>query len=211
LVNGQSHLSLRKAIFFLANEVPTQGLPKILADVRDYDEDVKTGVPTIPVLLKSSLKTWMVLTAVQGAVMIAFLHNTFIVGNCCFTIALAWILGKDAPKVYFRLSLHSQSILIVMYAVMSIFSRAPLYILGLEVSWKMYVNIRCYVRCTIQICKSLQSHHMTIRSSKSRYQFTGLRGLKQRPVGNTGRLPRLSFPRSLLEHVLESRPKAARG
>jgi 1,4-dihydroxy-2-naphthoate octaprenyltransferase len=91
-----------------------------LADVRDYDEDVKTGVPTIPVLLKSPLNTRTVLTAVQGAVMIAFLHNPFVVGNCCFTIALAVILGKDSPKVYFRLSLHSQSIFIVMYAVMSV-------------------------------------------------------------------------------------------
>jgi hypothetical protein len=92
----------------------------ILTDVRDYDEDKKTGIPTIPVLLESPLKTRMVLTAVQAAVMMAFLHNPFIVGNCCFTIALAWILGKDSPKVYFRLSLHSQSIFIIMYAVMSV-------------------------------------------------------------------------------------------
>ncbi|KAG1849706.1 hypothetical protein DFJ58DRAFT_662296 [Suillus subalutaceus] len=90
----------------------------ILADVRDYDEDKKVGVPTIPVLLESPLKTRIVLTVVQAAVMMAFLHNPFIVGNCCFTIALAWILGKDSPKVYFRLSLHSQSIFIIMYAIM---------------------------------------------------------------------------------------------
>jgi hypothetical protein len=92
----------------------------ILTDVRDYDEDVKTGVPTIPVLLKSPFKTRMFLTAVQGAVMMAFLNNPFIVGNCCFTIALAWILGKDSPKIFFRLSLHSQSIFIIMYAAMSV-------------------------------------------------------------------------------------------
>jgi len=74
----------------------------------------------------------MVLTAVQGAVMIAFLHNPFIVGNCCFTIALAWILGKDAPKVYFRLSLHSQSIFIVMYAVRSIFFQSTAVHIGIR-------------------------------------------------------------------------------
>ncbi|KAG2116236.1 hypothetical protein BD769DRAFT_1486788 [Suillus cothurnatus] len=90
----------------------------IMTDVRDYDEDRKTGVPTIPVLLESPLKTRIVLTVVQAAVMMAFLHNPFIVGSSCFAIALVWILGKDSPKVYFRLSLHSQSIFIVIYAVM---------------------------------------------------------------------------------------------
>ncbi|KAG1814323.1 uncharacterized protein BJ212DRAFT_1482067 [Suillus subaureus] len=89
----------------------------IMADVRDYDEDKKTGVPTIPILLGSPLKTRVVLTAVQ-AVMMAFLHNPFIVGSSCFAIALVWILGKDSPKAYFRFSLHSQSIFIIMYAIM---------------------------------------------------------------------------------------------
>ncbi|KAG1855972.1 hypothetical protein F4604DRAFT_1590582 [Suillus subluteus] len=90
----------------------------IMADVRDYDEDKKTGVPTIPILLESPLKTRIVLTIVQAVVMMAFLHNPFIVGSSCFAIALVWILGKDSPKAYFRFSLHSQSIFIIMYAVM---------------------------------------------------------------------------------------------
>lgn len=93
----------------------------IMTDVRDYDEDVKTGVPTIPVLLGSALKTRMVLSVVQAAVMMAFLRNPFIVGSSSFAIALVWILGKDSPKVYFRLSLHSQTIFIVLYAVMLAF------------------------------------------------------------------------------------------
>lgn len=90
----------------------------IMTDVRDFDEDEKTGVPTIPVLLESPLKTRVVLTIVQAAVMVAFLRNPFIVASSCFAIALVWILGKDSPKVYFRLSLHSQTIFIVIYAVM---------------------------------------------------------------------------------------------
>ncbi|KAG1836815.1 hypothetical protein DFJ58DRAFT_669321 [Suillus subalutaceus] len=90
----------------------------IMADVRDYHEDKKTGVPTIPILLESPLKTRIVLTVVQAVVMMAFLHNPFIVGSSCFAIALVWILGKDSPKAYFRFSLHSQSIFIIMYAVM---------------------------------------------------------------------------------------------
>lgn len=90
----------------------------IMTDVRDYDEDKKAGVPTIPVLLESPLKTRIVLTVVQAAIIMAFPCNPFIVGSSCFAIALVWILGKDSPKVYFRLSVHSQSIFIVIYAVM---------------------------------------------------------------------------------------------
>lgn len=90
----------------------------IMTDVRDYDEDEKAGVPTIPVLLESPLKTRIVLTVVQASVMMAFLHNPFIVGSSCFAIALVWILGKDSPKAYFRLSLHSQSMFIALYAFM---------------------------------------------------------------------------------------------
>ncbi|KAG0708027.1 hypothetical protein DFH29DRAFT_795916 [Suillus ampliporus] len=89
----------------------------IMTDVRDFDEDEKAGVPTIPVLLGSPLKTRIVLTVVQAATMMAFLGNPYILGSSCFAIALVWILGKDSPKVYFLLSVHSQSMFIVMYAV----------------------------------------------------------------------------------------------
>ncbi|KAG2116811.1 hypothetical protein DEU56DRAFT_839905 [Suillus clintonianus] len=89
----------------------------IMTDVRDFDEDEKAGVPTIPVLLGSPLKTRIVLTIVQAAVMMAFLGNPYILGSSCFAIALVWVLGKDSPKVYFLFSIHSQSMFIVMYAV----------------------------------------------------------------------------------------------
>ncbi|KAG2036215.1 hypothetical protein BDR03DRAFT_866546 [Suillus americanus] len=89
----------------------------VMADMRDIDEDKKTGIPTIPILLGSPL-TRIVLTVVQAVVMVAFLHNLFIVGSSCLAIALVWILGKDSPKAYFRLSLHSQSIFIILYAVL---------------------------------------------------------------------------------------------
>ncbi|KAG2130548.1 hypothetical protein BD769DRAFT_1355657 [Suillus cothurnatus] len=88
----------------------------ILVDVRDFYDDEKAGVPTIPVLLGSSFKTRIVLTVSQLAVMMAFLGNPYILGSACFAIALVWILGQDSPKVYFLLSIHSQSIFIIMYA-----------------------------------------------------------------------------------------------
>ncbi|KAG1893268.1 uncharacterized protein F5891DRAFT_47557 [Suillus fuscotomentosus] len=93
----------------------------IMSDVRDYEEDKQAGVPTIPVLLDSPLKTRMLLTVVHAAVLTAFRHNPFIVASSCFAIGLVWILGKDTPKPYFRLSLHSQTIFIVTYAVLLAF------------------------------------------------------------------------------------------
>jgi 4-hydroxybenzoate polyprenyltransferase len=120
LVDSQSYLLLRKTLFL--SELLTQGHPKIMTDVRDYNDDIQTGIPTIPVLLASPLKVRLILTVVQAAVMVAFLHNPFIVASSCFAIALVWILGKDSPKVYFRFGLHSQSIFIVIYAAMSALS-----------------------------------------------------------------------------------------
>ncbi|KAG1741420.1 uncharacterized protein EDB91DRAFT_327957 [Suillus paluster] len=89
----------------------------IMTDVRDFDDDFKAGVPTIPVLLGSPFKTRILLTIVQTAIMMAYLGNPYILTSSCFAIALAWILGKDSPKVSFFLSIHSQSMFIVMYAV----------------------------------------------------------------------------------------------
>ncbi|KAG1859557.1 hypothetical protein DFJ58DRAFT_913111 [Suillus subalutaceus] len=70
--------------------------------------------PTIPVLLGSPLKTRIVLTASQAVVIMACLGNPYILGSSCFMIALVWFLGQDSPKAYFILSIHSQSIFIVI-------------------------------------------------------------------------------------------------
>lgn len=96
----------------------------ILSDVRDFCEDEKDGVPTIPVLLGSPLKTRIVLTVSQAVVMMACLGNPYILGSSCFMIALIWFLGQDSPKAYFILSIHSQSIFIVMYGASVISSRS---------------------------------------------------------------------------------------
>ncbi|KAG0707409.1 hypothetical protein DFH29DRAFT_844953 [Suillus ampliporus] len=89
----------------------------VMTDVRDFDDDYKVGVPTIPVLLGSPLKTRVILTVIQAVAMMAFRHNPYILGSSYFAIALVWLLGKDSRKVYFLLSVHSQSMFIFMYAV----------------------------------------------------------------------------------------------
>ncbi|KAG2063345.1 hypothetical protein BDR04DRAFT_1235533 [Suillus decipiens] len=49
-----------------------------MADLRGYDEDKEAGVPTIPSLIGSPHKAWIVLTVVQAAVMMTFFRNLFI-------------------------------------------------------------------------------------------------------------------------------------
>ncbi|KAG2135785.1 hypothetical protein DEU56DRAFT_806469 [Suillus clintonianus] len=84
-------------------------------DVRDFDDDLKAGVPTIPVLLRSVRKTKVILTACHMLVMLAFIENQYIIGSCLFATALVWILDKHSPKKAFLLGSHSQSLFIIWY------------------------------------------------------------------------------------------------
>ncbi|KAG1852284.1 hypothetical protein DFJ58DRAFT_728615 [Suillus subalutaceus] len=87
----------------------------IMTDVRDFEDDMKAGVPTIPVLLGSILKTKVILTTCHMLVMFAFIENPYIMGSCIFAAALVWILGKNSPKKAFLFSSHSQSLFIIWY------------------------------------------------------------------------------------------------
>lgn len=87
----------------------------IMTDVRDFEDDMKTGVPTIPVCLGSIRKTKVILTVCHMLVMLAFIENPYITGSCLFATALVWILGKNSPKKAFLLGSHSQSLFIVWY------------------------------------------------------------------------------------------------
>ncbi|KAG1726574.1 hypothetical protein EDB19DRAFT_2042991 [Suillus lakei] len=87
----------------------------IMTDVRDFEDDLKAGVPTIPVLLGSVLKTKVILTACHMLVMSAFIENPYIMGSCLFAAALVWMLGKHSPKRAFLFSSHSQSLFIIWY------------------------------------------------------------------------------------------------
>ncbi|KAG1871514.1 hypothetical protein F4604DRAFT_1583304 [Suillus subluteus] len=87
----------------------------IMTDIRDFEDDMKAGVPTIPVLLGSILKTKVVLTTCHMLVMLAFVENPYIMGSCIFAAVLVWILGKNSPKKAFLFSSHSQSLFIIWY------------------------------------------------------------------------------------------------
>ncbi|KAG1852263.1 hypothetical protein DFJ58DRAFT_414480 [Suillus subalutaceus] len=87
----------------------------IMTDVRDFEDDMKAGIPTIPVCLGSIRKTKVILTACHMLVMLAFIENSYITGSCLFATALVWMLGKYSPKKAFLLSSHSQSLFIIWY------------------------------------------------------------------------------------------------
>ncbi|KAG2151199.1 uncharacterized protein EDB93DRAFT_1139806 [Suillus bovinus] len=87
----------------------------IMTDVRDFEDDMKAGVPTIPVLLGSILKTKVILTACHMVVMLTFIENPYIMGSCLFASALVWMLSKRSPKKAFLFSSHSQSLFIMWY------------------------------------------------------------------------------------------------
>ncbi|KAG2124169.1 hypothetical protein DEU56DRAFT_917126 [Suillus clintonianus] len=84
-------------------------------DVRDFEDDLKTGVPTIPVLLGSVRKTKVLLTACHMLVMLAFIENIYIMGSSLFAIALVWMLDQHSPKKASLLGSHSQTFFIMWY------------------------------------------------------------------------------------------------
>lgn len=88
-----------------------------LADVRDFDDDRVSGVPTIPVLLDSVYKTRVLLTTVHALTMFAFFRNPYIVLNTLYTIALVWIMDDKSPRFIYRLNTHSQTPVAVTYGL----------------------------------------------------------------------------------------------
>ncbi|KAG1747917.1 uncharacterized protein EDB91DRAFT_1245386 [Suillus paluster] len=87
----------------------------VMTDVRDFEDDLKTGVPTIPILIGSIVKTRLVLTACHILVMLAFIDNPYIMSSCLYATALVWMLGIHSSKKAFMRSTHSQSPSILWY------------------------------------------------------------------------------------------------
>jgi hypothetical protein len=87
----------------------------VMADVRDYHEDLELKVPTIPVLLKSVFRAQMLLTTVHLLTMLVFFNNVYIVFGCLYATAFVWLLNEHSPRVLYRLSSHSQTIVAALY------------------------------------------------------------------------------------------------
>ncbi|KAG1730253.1 uncharacterized protein EDB91DRAFT_1059590 [Suillus paluster] len=90
----------------------------VMTDVRDFENDLKTGVPTIPILIGSVVKTKLVLTACHMLVMLVFIENPYIMSSCLWATALVWMLGIHSSKRAFWWSTHSRSPFIIWYFLM---------------------------------------------------------------------------------------------
>ncbi|KAG0697950.1 hypothetical protein DFH29DRAFT_1082093 [Suillus ampliporus] len=87
----------------------------VMTDVRDFEDDLKTGVPTLPILIGSVIKTKLVLTACHMLVMLAFIENPYIVSSSIYATALVWMLGVHSSKKAFMWSTHGQTPSIIWY------------------------------------------------------------------------------------------------
>ncbi|TBU51453.1 hypothetical protein BD310DRAFT_834326 [Dichomitus squalens] len=87
----------------------------VMADVRDFDEDWEKQVPTIPVLLKSVLRTKLLLTAVHLFTALLYSYNPYIVFASLYATVLVWALDEKSPRGLYRLSFHSQTLTAALY------------------------------------------------------------------------------------------------
>ncbi|KAF8884285.1 hypothetical protein CPB84DRAFT_1685923 [Gymnopilus junonius] len=87
----------------------------VMADVRDFDEDWKLQVPTIPVLMKSVFRTQALLTTIHLTTMFYFISNVYIVFASVYSIALVWALNEKSRRGLYRFSFHSQTITAILY------------------------------------------------------------------------------------------------
>ncbi|PCH41865.1 hypothetical protein WOLCODRAFT_143772 [Wolfiporia cocos MD-104 SS10] len=88
----------------------------VMADIRDYPSDLAHGVPTLPVLLRSVLRTKILLTALHLGTMLAFARNAYIVLGAAYAVALVWALDERSARAWFRASFHSQTAVALVWA-----------------------------------------------------------------------------------------------
>ena len=86
-----------------------------MADVRDFHQDWEKQGPTIPVLLKSVLRTKILLTAVHLLTTFLYSYNPYIVFASLYATVLVWALDEKSPRGLYRLSFHSQTLTAALY------------------------------------------------------------------------------------------------
>ena len=94
-----------------------------MADVRDFEEDWKLQVPTIPVLLKSVFRTQVLLTLIHLFTMFTFISNPYIIFASVYSIFLVWMLNEKSQRSLYRFSFHSQTITAILYGAIKLFNR----------------------------------------------------------------------------------------
>ncbi|OCH86644.1 hypothetical protein OBBRIDRAFT_689371, partial [Obba rivulosa] len=87
----------------------------VMTDIRDFHEDEKDQVLTIPVILGSIQMTRTVLTLVHLSIMWACVENLYIVFSSLYSMVLVWSLNPNSPRRFYSLSFHSQTLTVVLY------------------------------------------------------------------------------------------------
>ena len=99
---------------------PCKTALQVMADVRDFREDWEKKVPTVPVLLKSVVKTKFLLTFVHILTASLYHKNPYIIFASVYATVLVWVLDEDSPRGLFRLSFHSQTLTAFLYGVVEV-------------------------------------------------------------------------------------------
>ncbi|KAH9934395.1 uncharacterized protein B0H18DRAFT_870166 [Fomitopsis serialis] len=97
----------------------------VMEDVRDYPDDLKSGVPTIPVLLRSIPKSKLVLSVVHVVGLAVYHHNHYIILSAAYAIAFVWLLDHTSSRSLYHLSYHSQTIAFAAYGLHQLYTSHP--------------------------------------------------------------------------------------
>ncbi|CCM03439.1 uncharacterized protein FIBRA_05572 [Fibroporia radiculosa] len=98
-----------------------------MADVRDYIDDLKEEIPTLPVLFKSVLKTKVLLTFLHAVNIISFSHNVYIVFGSLYATLLVWLLDESSPRSHFVFSMEGQPLTIALYFAVQACKKLPAF------------------------------------------------------------------------------------
>lgn len=94
-----------------------------MEDIRDYADDLRNNIPTIPVLLQSIRKAKSVVLLAHAATITFLYDNPYIVMATMYSVALVLTLDHRSSRAAFHLSYHSQSIVFAAYGLHEMYTR----------------------------------------------------------------------------------------
>ncbi|KZT66958.1 hypothetical protein DAEQUDRAFT_729759 [Daedalea quercina L-15889] len=121
--SAQSHSDAwTRAQFFLWSVVD-RTCHAVMEDIRDFPDDLRNGIPTIPVLLHSVSRSKWVLSFIHTITFMAYHHNPYIALSTVYAVALVWLLDHRSSRALYHLSYHSQTIAFAAYGLQQLYSR----------------------------------------------------------------------------------------
>lgn len=103
--------------FFCSICVQADSSIQIMEDIRDYRDDLKRNIPTIPVLLHSIKGSKCIVLFAHVVSILVWLDNPYIIVAVIYSIALACILDHKSSRAGYYLSYHSQTVAFTAYVL----------------------------------------------------------------------------------------------